>query len=92
MAVKLHQQGISTLNVRSVESKDQAIIEELNNKNVDIAVLTETWLKDNTEYQAWLNQSVFNQGSYDTLTHSRPSDKKGGEIAITYRKQCKIIQ
>ena len=33
---------IATLNARSVKNKDQAIIEELNNKNVDIAVLIET--------------------------------------------------
>ena len=31
---------IATLNTRSIKNKDEAIIEELNNKNVDIAVLT----------------------------------------------------
>ena len=67
---------IATLNARSVKNKDQAITEELNNKNVNIAVLTETWLKDNTEDQAWLNKSDFKQGNYDTLTHNRTSDKK----------------
>ena len=67
---------IATLNSRSVKNKDQTIIKELNNKNVDIAVLTGTWLKDNTEDQAWLNQSDFKQGNYDTLTHNRSSDKK----------------
>ena len=39
----------ATLNARSVKYKDQAIIGELNNKNVDIALLTKTWLKDNTK-------------------------------------------
>ena len=33
-----------------------------------MAVLTETWLKDDTEDQAWLNQSDFKQGNYDKLT------------------------
>ena len=37
-------------------------------------VLTETWLKVNTEDQAWLNQSDFKQGNYDTLTHNRGRD------------------
>ena len=66
-----------TLNARSVERKDQAIIGELNNKNVNIALLAKTWLKDNTKDQAWLDQSDFKQGNYDTLIHNRPSDKKG---------------
>ena len=66
---------IATLKARYVKNKDQAIIGELNNRNVDIAVLSETWLKDNTEDQAWLNQSDFKQSNYDTLTHNIPSEK-----------------
>ena len=66
---------IATLNARSVENKDQAITEELNSKNVNIALLTETLLKDNTEDQACLNQSAFKQGNYNTFIHNRPSEK-----------------
>ena len=84
--------GIARLNTRSAKNINQSITEEVNNKKFDIAVLTERWLKDNTEDQVWLNQSDFKQGNCDTLTHNRPSDKKGGEIATTYRKQYKIIQ
>ena len=51
--------SIAKLSSRSVKSKDQAIIEEEYDKNVNIAVLTETWLHDNTGDQAWLNQSDF---------------------------------
>ena len=46
---------IPTLNARSVNNKDQAIVEKLNNKNVSITVLTETWLNNKPEDQAWLN-------------------------------------
>ena len=47
---------IATLNARSVKNKDQAIIEELNSKNVNTAVLTVTRLKHNIADQAWQNQ------------------------------------
>ena len=40
--------SIATLNAGSGKNKDQTIV-ELNNKNVNMPVLTETWLEDNTE-------------------------------------------
>ena len=42
---------ITTLNVRSIKNKDHLIVNELNANNVDIAVITETWLKDTEEDQ-----------------------------------------
>ena len=75
---------IATLNVRSIKSKDYFIVSELNDTNVDIAVITETWLKNTEEDQTWLDQSEFQQGNYNTLVQNRPGNKKGGGIAITY--------
>ena len=58
---------ITTLNVRSIKIKDHFIVSELDDNNVDIAVIIETWLKDTEEHKAWLDQSEFKQGSYNTL-------------------------
>ena len=83
---------IAILNVRSIKNKDHFIVNELNDNNVDIAVITETWLKDTEEDQAWLDQSEFKQGNYNTLVQNRPGNKKGCGIVITYRKPYKMIQ
>ena len=47
---------IATLNARSVKNKDQMIVQELTNNDIDAACVTETWTKDTQEDLAWLNQ------------------------------------
>ena len=82
----INNQDSNTQCKESVRNRDQTIIEELNKKIIHIAVLKEKWLKYNTEDKALLNQSDTKQGNSDTLTHNRPSDRKGGGIAIAYQK------
>ena len=82
----------ATLNVKSIKNKDHLIVNELNDNNVDIVLITETWLKDTEEDQAWLAQSEFKQGNFNTPVKNRPGNKKGGGIVIIYRKPYKIIQ
>ena len=57
---------ITTFNVRSIKNKDHLIVNELNDNNVNIAVITETWLKDTKEDQAQLDKSEFKQGNIHT--------------------------
>ena len=66
---------IVTLNVRSVKNKDQMIVQELAENNIDMALITETWTKDTQEDQAWLNQSELFQGQYEIPMHNRPGEK-----------------
>ena len=40
---------LATLNARLVKNNDLIISQELNNHKIDIAVITETWLKDTPE-------------------------------------------
>ena len=51
---------IATLNARSVRNKDLLIVQELHNSNVNMAVITETWLKDTEAGNSWLNKSILN--------------------------------
>ena len=48
---------LATLNARLVKNKDLIISQELNNHKIDIAVITEIWLKETPEDEAWTNQS-----------------------------------
>ena len=47
---------IVSINMCSIKNKDLLLSEQLDNLNIDLAVLTETWLKDTPEDKAWLNQ------------------------------------
>ena len=66
---------IATINARSVKNKDQIILEELTNNDINALLITETWTKDTQEDLAWLNQSILHQGPYEISTHNRPGEK-----------------
>ena len=78
---------IATLNASSVRKKDHLIVQQLHEADVDIAVITETWLKDTDVDEVWFNQSELRQSNYDILLQNRPGPKKGGSIALMYKCQ-----
>ena len=65
---------IGTLNSRSLKNKEHIIIEELKDKNVDIVLITETWLQNMDEDSAWLNQSELTQGNFSITMYNRLGD------------------
>ena len=78
---------IATLNAMSDKNKDHLIAQQLHETEVDLAVITETWLKDTDTDKAWLNQSEHRQSNYDILLQNKPGPKKGGGIALMYKHQ-----
>ena len=78
------------MNARSVKNKDLIISQELNDHKIDIAVITETWLKDTAEDEAWTNQSELTQGNYKVKVHNRPGPQKGGGIALIHRSHYPV--
>ena len=74
-----------TLNARSLRNKDHIILQELHESNVDVAVITKTWLKDTDADDSWLNQSELKQSNYDILMHNRQDPKKGAGIALIHK-------
>ena len=78
---------IATLNTRSVKNKDHLIVQQIHETDVDIAVITETWLRDTYVDKAWLNQLELRQSNYDILLQNRPGPKKSGRITLMYKHQ-----
>ena len=76
---------IASLNASLVKNRDHIIVQQLH--ETDIAVITETWLKNTDIDEAWLNQSELRQSNYDILLQNRPGPKKGGGIALMYKFQ-----
>ena len=81
---------IATVNARSVRNKDQIIVQELTNNNIEVALITETWTKDTQKDQAWLNQSELHQGHYEISTHNRPGETRGGGIVLIFSRNNNI--
>ena len=83
---------VATVNVSSIKNKDRMVIHEIQDSNIDITLLMETWLKGTEHDKAWVNQSDLRTGSFDVLTHNRAGDVKGGGIALLFRKELNIKQ
>ena len=45
---------IATINMHSIKNKDLLLSEQLDKLDIDLAELTETWLKDTPEDKEWL--------------------------------------
>ena len=78
---------ITTVNAMSVKNKGHLIAQQLHETDVDIAVITKTWLKDTDTGKAWFNQSELKQSNYNILLQNRPGPKKGGSIALMCKHQ-----
>ena len=61
---------LATLNAWSVKNKDEMIVDEFIKAKTDIGLLTETWLKDTPEDQAWVNQSDLTQSNFKLQQHN----------------------
>ena len=80
------------LNARSIKNMDHIIMADIENHKIEIAVLTETWIKLNEQEKAWLNQFKSKQGNYNIITHKQPGDRRGGGVAIVFRKDLDVVQ
>ena len=80
---------IAILNAITVKNKDQIILQELNN-NINVALITETSVKDTQKDIGWLNQSDLHQGSYEISTHNRLGERRGGGIVLIFGRNNNI--
>ena len=74
-------------NTQSIKNKDGIILEHLTAGKIDIAVVTETWLKD--DEGIWLQGFDINKGCYRTYTSNR-SMKRGGGLAVIANKNFDV--
>ena len=79
---------IATVNAQSIRSKDILLTQEIATNNIDITLITETWLNDTPQDTAWLHQSDLLQAGYAISTHNRPT--RGGGLALLYKQNMKI--
>ena len=54
-------------NIQSIKNKELLLLEHLNNKRINIAVVTETWLNEDTN-KAWILMSELNRNGFNLDT------------------------
>ena len=54
-------------NIQSITNKELMLLEQLNNNRIDIAVVTETWLNEDTD-KAWVLTSELNRNGFNLDT------------------------
>ena len=79
---------IATVNAQSIRKKDILPTQEIATNNIDITLITETWLNDIPQDTAWLHQFDLFQVGYAISTHNRPT--RGGGLALLYKQDIKI--
>ena len=62
---------LETANVQSIKNKDQLLSDSQLEYDLDVLVLTETWLKDTQIDKAWMDCSLITQGAYKCITSKR---------------------
>ena len=75
------------MNCRLVTNKTQEIQVELTNNNLDVCVLTETWIKEDNS----ITPIRLCPNGYKLLSVSRP-DRTGGVIAIVIKKDLNVTK
>ena len=76
------------VNAQSIRNKDILLTQEIAANNIDITLITETWLNDTPQDTAWLHQSDLLQAGYAISIHNRPT-RRGG-VALLYKQNMKI--
>ena len=79
---------IAMVNVQPIRNKDNLLTQEIATNNINITLITETWLNDTPQDTAWLHQSDLLQAGHAISTHNRPT--RGVGLALLYKQDMKI--
>ena len=82
---------IATMNIRSTKDKDVLLRNAINHLNIDITLVTETWLQNMNEDSIWVEASEFNKNGLP-IHPCNQQDRKGGEIAVIIPTSFKVNQ
>ena len=72
---------IGMLNARSIQNKEEFILESIKDVKLDIIVFTETWLQYIVKDATWIESSEFHSEEYKISVINRVN-KRGGALAL----------
>ena len=74
------------VNTRSIKNKVELVIENSELENVNILAITETWLSNTSQDQAWIKTSGLLDNNYTFHSHSRKG-RRGGGLGLWHRSE-----
>ena len=84
--VNYHHLGM--INVRSIKSKDQVLLNYALEHKFDAIITTEMWLNDNDDILK--SATCLNRNEYHLLCSDRPEMKQGGGIGLMFKSDLKV--
>ena len=82
---------LNLLNAQLINNKELVLYGQLVHHDVDISILTETWLSKNDSDTTWLQYTVLNKVPYQMLTSNR-TGRKGGGVALIVKSHLRVKQ
>ena len=82
---------LSLLNAQSIKNKELLLHGQLIHHDVDICILTETWLSENDSDRTWLQYTVLNMIPHQMFTSNRIG-RKGGGVALIAKSHLRVKQ
>ena len=76
--------------IQSIKNKQLILHQYLVENNINLCVLTETWLSDTEAAQVWLQCSSVNSDGFKCFTSYRQS-RRGGGLALISRDRYKVV-
>ena len=76
--------------MRSLKNKDQSLLSYLKQENINVFLITESWIKNDDDDKIWLKASCLNRNGYKINNVGRPTTHKGGGIAIVTHETMKV--
>ena len=81
--------SILLIHAQSIKNKDILLAEYIHDINIDVCVVTETWLdKNSDEVNAWISTCELTKHGYCLDAISR--ETRGGGLAIIYKREYRV--
>ena len=89
--IKQHTEKVNIMltNVQSIKSKELQLYKVIKEENIDLCVVTETWLSNKIEDDTWVKFFVLNNDNLKLANVNRIG-RKGGGIALVYCNNLKV--
>ena len=83
------QLRIGTINIRSIKKNDQVLLREIIHSNLDIIIITESWLKDTEVDWNWVQGCDFNRSPFQ-CHHADRRGKTGGGLMLISKSMMDV--
>ena len=89
--IKQHTERVNIIltNVQSIKSKELQLHKVIKEENIDLCVVTETWLSNKIEDETWVKCTVLNNDNLKLANVNQIGRKEGG-IALIYCNNFKV--